>query len=136
MLSRAVRAVLGAMSTVSLLALVPPTHAQPSADQVLADVGLSADDKQRVMKGEFVTADLAGVSERSLAVSIVFLAKTSPDALSKQIVASDLIGADPLMRAHGAFSRAGSPADLSKVQVAGFGGSAKRVSVAASWRSS
>jgi len=113
-----------------------PTHAQPSADQVLADVGLSADDKQRVMKGEFVTADLAGVSERGLAVSIVFLVKTSPDALSKQIVANDLIGADPLMRAHGAFSRAGSPADLSKVQVAGFGGSAKRVSVAASWRSS
>jgi hypothetical protein len=39
-----------------------PARAEPTADQVLSDIGLSAEDKQHVMNGEFVTPRLAGVS--------------------------------------------------------------------------
>ena len=55
---------------------------------------MSRDDKQRVLNGEFVTADVGAVSDRDLSFSIAFLVKTSPDALSKQIVAGDLVKAD------------------------------------------
>jgi hypothetical protein len=44
-------------------------RAQPSADQVLTDLRLSAADKQRVHNGEFVSADIPAVSERDLALA-------------------------------------------------------------------
>src|SRR5689334_20585778 len=43
-----------------------PARAEPTADQILADIGLSADERQQVMNGEFVTTRLARVSERDL----------------------------------------------------------------------
>ena len=71
-------------------ALPLAAHAQPTVDQVLSAAGLSSDAKQRVLNGEFVSADLGGVSDRDLAFAIVFLVKASPDDLSKMIVAGDL----------------------------------------------
>ncbi|MGH6894579.1 MAG: hypothetical protein ACREEP_20220 [Dongiaceae bacterium] len=100
-----------------LLCLPSPAPAQPSADQVLTDVGLSDKDKQRVLNGEFVTVDLAGVSERDLAFAIAFLVKTTPDALSKQLVAGDLVSADAQVQAHGAFKGAGSLGDLTGLKI-------------------
>jgi hypothetical protein len=51
---------------------------------------LSADERQRVMRGEFVTTRLAAVSERDLPVAlIVFAVTTSPDALSQRVAGGD-----------------------------------------------
>src|SRR6266542_3233188 len=101
-----------------LLWLPARAHAQPSADQVLTDMGLSAADKQRVLNGEFVTADLAGVSERDLSFAIAFLVnKTTPDAISKQLVAGDLVSADAQVQAHGEISGAGTLADLAGLKI-------------------
>jgi hypothetical protein len=92
--------------------------AEPTTDQVLADMGLSADDKQRVMNGEFVTPRLAGVSERDLPVAlVVFLIKISPAVLAKQIIAGDLITADSAVRTHGRFRHPGSLADLAGLTI-------------------
>lgn len=114
---RQILAVLGVVSAVTLLGLAPSAQAQPSADQVLSDFGLSADDKQRVMNGEFVTPDLSNVSDRDLAVAVVFLVKTTPESLAKQIITGDLITQDPQVQAHGRFSTTGSLADLAGLMI-------------------
>lgn len=114
---RTIFTLLGFAVVAGLLALTSPAQGQPSADQVLADMGLSGDDKQRVLNGEFVSADIGAVSERDLAVSLAFLVKTSPEALSKQIVAGDLVTADSQVKAYGRFSNPGSLADLTGLRI-------------------
>ena len=104
-------------SATCVLCLVKPAPAQPTADQVLTDVGISAGDKQRILNGEFVTADIPGVSDKDLSLLIAFLVKTSPDDLSKQVMGGKIISTDPQVRASGEFSGAGSLSDLAKLQV-------------------
>jgi hypothetical protein len=100
------------------LASCPPAAlAQPTADQVLSDVGLSSDDRQRVLNGEFVSADINGVSDRDLAFAIAFLVKTSPDNLSKKIVAGDLVTADEQVKEFNVISPAGTMADFAKLDL-------------------
>ena len=117
MRSRSVRALLAVAAGGGLLCLTHPAQAQPSADEVLANAGLSADAKQRVLNGEFVTADASPVSDRDLAVSMAFLVKTSPDALSKQIVAGNLITSDVQVQSYALFKNPGSLADLAGLKI-------------------
>jgi hypothetical protein len=58
------RIVLVALALTATFALchVQRAQAQPSADQVISDMGLSADVKQRVLNGEFVTTEVKGVA--------------------------------------------------------------------------
>jgi hypothetical protein len=119
MQGRRIIAGLGVASAVGLLSLASSAQAQPSADQVLAESGLNAEDKQRVLNGEFVTVDIPAVSARDVPISIgmAFAVKTSPAVLSKQILAGELIGADPEVQAHGQLSSPGSLADLAGLQI-------------------
>jgi hypothetical protein len=110
-------ALLGVMSAASLLCHGRPVVAQPSAAQVLSDLGWSADDQRRVLNGEFVTNEAPGVADTDLALSIAFLVKTSPEDLSQQIIAGNIIGTDPQVRGSGEFSGPGSPADLGRLQI-------------------
>ena len=108
---------LTAMSAATVVGHAHPVRAQPSAAQVLSDMGLSAGDQQRVLNGEFVTNDVSGASDTDLALSIAFLIKTSPDDLSQQIIAGKIIGTDPQVEASGEFNGDGSLADLARLQV-------------------
>lgn len=101
----------------SVVALAGGANAQPSADEVLSDVNLPADAKQRVLNGEFVTTDLKGVSDSDLSIAIVFVVKVSPDALSRQIMSGDLIRTDSQVRASGALQGPGSLADLAALAI-------------------
>ena len=92
-------------------------HAQPTTDQVLTDVGLSPDDKQRVLQGEFVSADVGAVSDRDLAFAIAFLVKTSPDNLVRKIVAGELVSADDEVKEFGVISPAGTLGDFAKLDI-------------------
>jgi hypothetical protein len=83
----------------------------------MADMGLSADDQQRVRNGELVTVQLGAVSERDLSFAIAFLLKASPDVLGKQEVAGQHITADPEVQQYGRFHAAGSLADLASLQI-------------------
>ena len=108
-----------ALAVAGLLCLANTARAQPSADQILTDAGLSAGDKQSVLSGQFVNVSVAGVSDRDLAFAIAFMVKTSPEALSKQIVGGELITADAQVKAYGALTGAGSLADLAKLTITG-----------------
>lgn len=112
-------ATLGALSVAGSLSLATPARGQPSASQVLTDLGFSAGDQQRVVNGEFVTTDVNAASDKDLSVAMAFLVKTSPADLSTQILAGNLIAADPQVQASGAFNGTGSLADLAGLQVTG-----------------
>jgi hypothetical protein len=107
----------GCASVLNLSCLVHAVPAQPSADQVLTDAGLSAGDKQQVTGGTFVNASVKGVSERDLSFAIAFLVKASPEALTKQIVAGELISADSQVKAYGELRGAGNVADFAKLTI-------------------
>jgi len=92
-------------------------HAQPSPDRVLTEMGFSADEKQRVLKGEFVTVKTGAVSDRDLSFAVAFLVKASPDELSRRVVEGALLAADPQVKEHGKLSPAGSLEDFSGLSV-------------------
>jgi len=100
---------------VGLMCAVASAQAQPTADQVATDAGLSASDRQSVMAGEFVNVSVKGVSERDLAFAIAFFVKTPPETIAKQIVAGELITADEQVKAYGELSGEGSVADFAKL---------------------
>jgi hypothetical protein len=106
------RASVAVWIVVALLCLVTVARAQPSADQVLTDAGLSAGDRQSVMAGQLVNVGVSGLSDRDLSFAIAFLVKTPPDVLARQIEAGELITADSQVKAFGEVRGAGSPADF------------------------
>jgi hypothetical protein len=110
-------ALLAVVSTLGLICSAGPARAEPTADQVLADMGLSAADKARVLSGEYVNADADAVSERDLSFSIAFLVKTSPDALARQIVGGKLITADSQVQAFGEWRNPGTLADVAALKI-------------------
>src|SRR5437870_5177522 len=105
----------GAVVFLSLCCLSSVARAEPTADQILADAGLSASDKRSVMNGDFVNVSVKGVSDRDLAFAIAFLVKTSPEALAKQIIAGELITADSQVKAYGELRGEGSLTDFAKL---------------------
>jgi hypothetical protein len=93
---------------------VAPVGAQPSPEAILADLKISEADKQRVLKGELVSAVIPEVSERDLSNSFVFLVKaTTPEELAKQLVEGKLTSGDPQVKSFGILRGDGSPADMS-----------------------
>lgn len=92
---------------------VAPADAQPSPEAILADFKISEADKQRVLKGELVSAVIAEVSERDLSNSFVFLVKATPEELAKQLVEGQLTSGDPQVKSFGILHGDGSPADMS-----------------------
>jgi hypothetical protein len=91
--------------------------AEPTADQVLTDLGYSASDKQKVLGGEYVSAKIGAVSERDLTFAVAFLVKTTPDAIVKEIMAGNLITADAQVKQYGKLGEPGSLADIAELQV-------------------
>src|SRR5262245_8198438 len=114
---RLTRRLLGLAIFAWLVGVASPAAAQPTADEVLAGLGLSADDKQRVLNGEFVSTDVDPVSERDLAVSMVFVVKTSPASLIKQVLSGRLITSDSQVQSWALFKNPGSAADLAGLTI-------------------
>jgi len=106
------------LSFTASLALAGAVHATPTADQVLTELGFSADERQRVLKGEFVNAKIGAVSDRDLSFAVAFLVKASPDELSKRVVEGALLAADPQVKEHGKLSPAGRLEDFSGLSIA------------------
>jgi hypothetical protein len=110
-------AILRSLTALALLCIATSARAQPSADQVLSEIGMSAGDRQRVVNGEFVSAKVAGVSERDLAFATAFLVKASPDELGKQILAGTLVTTDPQVQAFGSLGSPPSLADFAGLKL-------------------
>jgi len=107
----------GFVSVAASLVFAGAVHAQPGADQVLTELGFSADEKQRGLNREFVTAKIGAVSDRDLSFAVAFLVKASPDQLSKWVVDGVLLAADPQVKEYGKLSAPGSLTDFSGLSV-------------------
>ena len=92
-------------------------HAQPSTDQILAEMGFSAAEQRRVMGGEFVATKIDRVSERDLTYAVAFLVKSSPDALSEQVLDGMHVTDDAQVQAYGELSGPGTVSDFSALQI-------------------
>lgn len=109
---------LGMTAAAVRVAAVPlPAQAQPSAEQVLTDMGVSTADRQRVLRGEFVTAALPAASERDLSFAIAFLVATAPEALGARVLGGDLVTADAQVQTWGEIKGAGSVLDFARLQI-------------------
>jgi hypothetical protein len=100
-----------------VLGLSRAIHAEVSADEVLDGMGFSAAEKQRVLKGEFVTSDVGAVSERDLSFAVAFLVKTSPDTIRKHAIEGALFGEDAQVQAYGKLGAPGSLEDISRLHI-------------------
>jgi hypothetical protein len=109
--------VLMAAAGARVLGAPAAAHAQPSAEQVLTDMHVSAADRQKVLAGEFTSADAKSVSDRDLAFAMAFLVKTSPEALGKELLSGDLVTSDAQVQAWGEIKGAGSPADFARLKL-------------------
>ncbi len=78
---------------------------------------LSTADRQRVLSGEFVMADVPSVSERDLSFAIAFLAKTAPKTLGKHVMTGNLVTADAQVQTWGELKGAGSVADFARLNI-------------------
>ncbi len=117
------------MRIVSLVAsfllstLAIPAAALPTADEVLELVGFSADAKQQVLAGQFVTSKVKPTSERELATGLAFLVNKPPSALIDEVKKGLVLNVDPDTLAQGEIHGAGSLDDFKSV---GFGKHAKK----------
>jgi len=100
-----------------------PAAALPTAEEALASIGFSADAKQQVLDGKFVTTDLKPTSERELAMAMAFFVSEPPAALIEEAKKNLVAGIDPDVIASGAISATGSLEDF---KVVSFGSDAKK----------
>jgi len=114
----AVLASLGAILAAPLL-----THAvagdAPTAEELLADMPLSDDEKKKVMAGELVTIGLTNpTSDRELGVGIAFLIKTPPEGLVDEFARGVGYEEDEMATAFGVMTPDATVADLADVHLA------------------
>ena len=85
---RSFRVVFGLITIMAVIICLPLSLlAQLTADDVLSEMGWSAEEKKKILAGEFVTGERGAVSDRDLAISIGFLVKVPPGDLAKQLAA-------------------------------------------------
>jgi hypothetical protein len=100
-----------------LLPGVPPQAAPalPSVDQILAELHLSASDKQRILDGRIVDWTASEGSDRELALGMAFLVKTKPEDLAKMYREASILKMVSVITAHGRLTGEGSMGDLAGV---------------------
>ena len=111
------RIVFGIVLIMGLICLPMLVFAQPTADEVLAEMGWSAEEKKQILAGEFVTGQRKSVSDRDLAISIGFLVKVPPNDLAKQLLGGELMQANEQIKAHGEIKGDGSLKDLEALKL-------------------
>ena len=109
---------LGLIILVTIICLPLSLSAQVTADEVLAEMNLSADEKKQIFAGEFVAGQMQSVSDRDLAISMAFLVKVPPNDLAKEVIGGELMKANDQIKAHGEISGDGSLKDLEFLNLA------------------
>jgi hypothetical protein len=95
----------------------PPAR-PPTSDELMTEAGLSDEDRKKVLAGEYVTTEVAPVSERDLSVGLAFLVKgQTPEALAREVASGELLSADPQVKKSGPFRGAGGLVDLSRIRL-------------------
>jgi hypothetical protein len=92
--------------------------AQVTADEVLAEMDWSGDEKKQILAGEFVTGEIKSVSDRDLAIAMGFLVKIPPNDLAREVVSGELMKANDQIKTYGEFKGDGSLKDLEALKLA------------------
>jgi hypothetical protein len=105
------------IALVALLASGAPLAAAqgPSTAELLAALGVSADEIARVEKGEFVTRSMEASTERELVAAFLFFVPVAPGELVRQARQGLVDRVDPNTLAYGLTSAAPSAADFAKL---------------------
>jgi hypothetical protein len=118
-----------------LTGMIAGTHqawSAPAADEVLAAMGFSAAEKQRILAGEMVSGDVRAVSDRDLSLSMAFIVKAPPDTLAEEVLAGTLSKSDDQLTARGNISQPGSVADFADLQLVPGGSAVAKAYISAS----
>jgi hypothetical protein len=105
------------LGTLAVLAgLSAPAAAQiPDAKTLLSNLGFSQGQIQQVMSGQIVGGELKAASDRELVASMAFQLPAPPSQFIADLKAGIAAKSDPTMKISGAFTGAGSPADLARL---------------------
>jgi hypothetical protein len=99
------------------LAAAPASAEPPSVEQVLSELGFSADDQKKVLAGDFVTTDVKASTDREIAVGMAFFVKQAPKEFVGELLDGLLMEVDPNAHAHGDLKDEASLADLAALTV-------------------
>lgn len=109
---------LAALAGAAVAADPPKLAKPPAADEVMTEIGLSEEDRKKILAGGYVTSEVAPVSERDLPIGIAFLVKgAAPDALAAEVAAGAIVAADPQVKKSGAFRGAGGLVDVTRIRL-------------------
>ena len=108
----------GLLAFLAIIFLPLSVLAQLTADDVLSEMGWSAEEKKKILAGEFVTGQRKSVSDRDLAISIGFLVKVPPADLAKELIAGELMKANEQIKTYGEITGNGSLQDLEALNLA------------------
>jgi len=108
----------GLITLLAIICLPLSLLAQLTADEVLSEMGWSAEEKKKILAGEFVTEQMNSVSDRDLAISIGFLVKVPPNDLAKELLGGELMKANDQIKTHGKINGEGSLKDLEALKLA------------------
>ncbi|MBW2542780.1 MAG: hypothetical protein JRF15_11870 [Deltaproteobacteria bacterium] len=111
------------MTALLVWTLASPANAVPTAEELLHAIGFSADAKQQVLDGKFVSTSLEPTSERELAMALAFFVSEPPAELIEEAKKNLVAATDPDTISHGAISGSGKPEDFAAVS---FGSDAKK----------
>ena len=87
--------IIASMTALLVCTWALPAAALPTAEDLLTQVGFSADAKQQVLDGKFVTTGLEPTSERELAMAMAFLVSEPPAELIEDAKKDLVAGVDP-----------------------------------------
>jgi hypothetical protein len=97
------RAVSLRAAVVLALALAAPAHPDTAAE-IASELGLSADERARLERGEVVTRDPQTSNERELAVGLAIRIRRAPAELARELLDGLALRQDPNVLAHGPIS--------------------------------
>jgi len=110
----------GALVLTALLGIAPVGMAAqelPSASDVLAEAGYSADQRSQVLAGKFVSGDVHESSDREIALSLAFLIRGPDTRLVKEFISDRMEHLDPSVTASGQIRGKGSLGDFQALRL-------------------
>ncbi len=111
------RAILAPLMLFASVFASPDVLAEPTAEEVLAELPLTDRQRQAIWRGEIVTMTTPEPGETGLPVGVVMLVRKSPDVIPELFHEASVYKAIPLVTANGRVTDKGSLADFEGVKL-------------------
>ena len=96
---------------------VPDALALPTADEVMQELHISADDRENIRQGKIVDWTASEGSDRELALGMAFLVKSKPEHLEEMYREALVLKQVSVITANGTLTGEGTMADLAGVKL-------------------